>query len=495
MLRSRLIPVGALAACLLPAAPARAAMFAEGVAAGDVTQTAVRLWARPSRTGRLEAVVASDADFAHVVARRKASARLSGGRAVVVTITGLRPGLPYVYRFERGDAYSRTGRFRTPPSPQVDAPVRFAVAAGLPTAPADELDVLARLVRHHYPFTVLLGGTVAAGDTRTIAEKRTAYQAAMAVTPVRTLRARGAILTTWGAAEQIPNRPAAGRRVFEEANPTLAHRATGFYRALPWGRDVELFVLDERTFRTRTEVAPECVNRQIYLPDPAPALTHDLRHAWAGYFNQLDEPVPASCGEAFRQPGRTLLGDAQLAALRTDLVRSRARFKVILSEEPITQTYFDPYEHWEAFEREREQLLAFLRDRVDNVVVLSADGSGGIVGPARIRTLEPPGVEDSGVEDIGVGPAAGRTTAGALEASLGLGDPAPLLDTYLPRAVPNGMGMRCSAGASRSFVQVSASADTLTVSVLDAAGRPVRDPAGRRCGPYRYTADQSGSFG
>ena len=94
-----------------------------------------------------------------------------------------------------------------------------------------------------------------------------------------------------------------------------------------------------------------------------------------------------ACLDTIRSPNRTFLGKRQLARFLRDVKRSNARFKVIMNEMPIQQYYVLPYDRWEGFEAERQQLLRELQS-VKNVIFLTTDVHATLVNDARFQTLE-----------------------------------------------------------------------------------------------------------
>ena len=71
------------------------------------------------------------------------------------------------------------------------------------------------------------------------------------------------------------------------------------------------------------------------------------------------------------------------------IANSDARFKVIMNELPIQQYYILPYDRWEGYEAERQEMLSFLRDRgIKNTIFLTTDVHATLVNDARFQTLE-----------------------------------------------------------------------------------------------------------
>ena len=79
---------------------------------------------------------------------------------------------------------------------------------------------------------------------------------------------------------------------------------------------------------------------------------------------------------------------------------------MIFNEVPIQQYYALPYDRWEGYEAERQALLQYLPDKVENVVFLTTDVHANLVNDARFNTLGGAGVQDSGILDVTTGPIA-----------------------------------------------------------------------------------------
>ncbi|WBV41824.1 alkaline phosphatase [Pseudoroseomonas cervicalis] len=115
--------------------------FTLGIASGDPWPDGVVLWTRlapeplapgggmPKLAVPVRWSVAEDAAMQRVVQQGEALARPELGHAVHVELSGLRPGRPYWYRFQAGEALSRIGRTRTAPAADAaPAALRFVNA-------------------------------------------------------------------------------------------------------------------------------------------------------------------------------------------------------------------------------------------------------------------------------------------------------------------------------------------------------------------------------
>ena len=109
-------------------------------------------------------------------------------------------------------------------------------------------------------------------------------------------------------------------------------RQSGFYRTFRWGKNLELFVLDERSFRS-AKVAKQCAG------DLAPTAPEAVRAAFATLIPSLVGPVAPGCRQAIDDPSRTMLGGAQEAAFLKAMKASDATFKVVVNEVPMQQFY------------------------------------------------------------------------------------------------------------------------------------------------------------
>ena len=149
--------------------------------------------------------------------------------------------------------------------------------------------------------------------------------------------------------------------------PVTYTSANGLYRTFRWGRNLELFFLDERSFRSaKASAGGACDNGGS--PDLAPTAPLAVRAAFAALIPSLAKPPPAACVERIRDPSRTMLGESQFTRFTNAIARSNATFKVIVNEVPIQQFYALPYDRWEGYEAERKKLLLFLQSNTNNVI-------------------------------------------------------------------------------------------------------------------------------
>ncbi len=154
-----------------------------------------------------------------------------------------------------------------------------------------------------------------------------------------------------------------------------------------------------------------------------------------------------------------------------------------MNELPIQQYYVLPYDRWEGYEAERQQVLRALQN-VKNVVFLTTDVHATLVNDARFQTLEPGGPRNSGILDITVGPAATANLELEIETEVGVPGAGALVDSaFFEPQPPGGVGMRCSILDQFSYGQVKVTANRLTITPKGINGQPQQN-AGRPCGPF-----------
>lgn len=472
--------------------------FAYGVAAGEVTATGALLWTRAPRPGRVTVEVRSERGLL----RRSAAARTSGDLTVSVGVTGLRPATAYTYRFRQGSSASSTGRFTTAPRPSTAATVRFAVSGDADATPGPDgrpaynrFQVYARMAAERNDFNVNLGDTIysdsevgGAKAALTVREKWAKYRQNLSLPALRAMRAAAGSYSHWDDHEFINDfsRAEHGEAIYRAGAKAFTDYAPvrtgplGLYRTVRWGKHLELFFLDERSFRSAKASAGGTCNAGG-TPDLAPTAPTAVRQAFALLAPVLAQPVPPACVSRIDDPARTMLGPAQLARFLADVRRSTATFKVIVNETPLMQLYALPYDRWEGYAVERRRLVDALR-RIDNVVVLTTDTHANLVGDVRLDTFAPGGPVESGVTEVVTGPVATNTYAKEIDAVLGRSGMGALVAAALLKpAPPTGLGLRCVGVDTYSYAQVEVTGTRLTVRLRDLAGRPVRDVLGAPC--------------
>jgi alkaline phosphatase D len=498
--------LAALATLVLAVASADAASpgFRYGVAVGEITSTSAVLWARAPHTGAVSAALLPDRRGARLIGVVGLQASRENDLTVRVRVSGLVPGTPYRFAFEQGRETNAFGRFTTAPPASASVTVRFAISGDADATPGpsgkpgfNRFGVYSRMASEKNDFNINLGDTIysdselaGASVARTVAEKWEKYKLGLALPALQRLRASAGLFSHWDDHEFVNDfsKPehggeiyAAGVKAFTDYAPVAKpSAATGLYRSARWGKNLELFFLDERSFRSAKAT-------QVCGGDLAPTAPQAVRDAFATLAPALRNPVSPACTAAINDRSRTMLGARQYAAFTKAIKASKATWKVIVNEVPIQQFYALPYDRWEGYAAERERLLRFLQANAKNVVFLTTDTHGNLVNEVRYRTFGAP--EGSGMWEVVTGPVATNTFAKEIDGYLGQkGAGTAIGALFFKPAPPNGMGMRCAALDTYSYSEVTVTAKRLTVAMNDAKGRPVREATGTVCAPLVLTA-------
>src|ERR687895_2839147 len=338
--------------CLLAIVAAMAALpstaaakgFSSGVASAEVTRSSAVLWTRADRPGRVTLTVARDSRLRRKVATRRVRARAGRDNTVEVKIRRLQPGRRYFFRFARRGGRSDRGSFRTAPKPGSRAPVECAWTGdsdpvrdpGTRRLHFGPFGVFDRMARERNHFNVNLGDTIYSDTDSdlarvdplalTVAQKRAKYRTMLTAASLRRLRAAGGMYNHWDDHEFLndfaidqtqyrtesgtqPGAPPrtvtvdgrrlynAGVTAFREYMPVTYSRSRGIYRSFRWGRNLEVFFLDERSFRDAgADDGGTCDNPPgSGQRDLAPTAPQRLRTAFSPVIPHLAAPPPPGC--------------------------------------------------------------------------------------------------------------------------------------------------------------------------------------------------------
>ena len=503
----RLLPL-ALALALAPAAEA-APGFRYGVAAGEMTSTSATLWTRSNELGAVRLFVwpAPRKGMPFVQLTLKPSD--GHDRVVQRRVHGLKPGTRYTYLFST--PFKRTeiaagGTFWTAPAPGASATVRFAISGDADGArnpktgkPAYNLfQVYGRMAAERNHFNINLGDTIYSDSevaglppALTIRAKWGKYKENLGYAHLRNLRRGTGLYSHWDDHEFVNDfslpehgKPVyrAGAIAFMDYAPVSYTGRSGLYRSFRWGRHLELFFLDERSFRS-AKVRTICKN------DLAPTAPQAVRDAFAALVPSLATPVPQACLDALASPSRTMLGARQYAAFTKAIKASTATWKVIVNEVPIQQFFALPYDRWEGYPAERERLLRFLQANVKNVLFLTTDTHANFVNEVRLSTFAPGGPVGTGIWEVVTGPVATNTQNKEVDDTLGkpgMGSAITAL-FYKPKP-PRGVGMACASADVYSYAEVKVTGAAITVTPKDLTGKLVHEETGGACGPFVFRA-------
>jgi phosphodiesterase/alkaline phosphatase D-like protein len=279
-----------------------------------------------------------------------------------------------------------------------------------------------------------------------------------------------------------------GVRAFRDYTPIEYSPQDGIYRTVRWGKNLELFMLDERSFRSaKASANGKCDNPEgSGNPDVAPTAPQSTRNFFSILIPSLANPPPPGCLAAINNKNRTMLGHEQLVRFERAIKRSDATFKVIMNEVPIQQFYALPYDRWEGYAHERLQLIRFLRDNVENAVFLSTDVHANMVNDVRLKTLESGGPVNSGITEATNGPIATKSFSKEIDGVAGPGSGQAIYAAFFKPPPPNGTGQQCSADDIFSYAEVTVTKGQLRVDLKDQNGDPVREGSnggGSPCAP------------
>jgi alkaline phosphatase D len=443
-------------------------------------------------------------------------------------VKGLKPDTPYTYVFRIKNVKSDTGRFRTAPKATTAKTIKFAFSGDADAQPLNpggkpfwnNFEVYGRMAAEKNAFNINLGDTIYSdtevGATNangvfvpgtpaatTVKTKGQKYRMNLDLKNLQKVRAQASMYNQWDDHEFINDFAKAdrgdaiyraGAKAFTNYMPVTRNKDGGIYRTMRWGKNLELFFLDERSFRSGLADAKEagggpCENPQTGKRDPAPTLPKDRRDFFAILVKPLEAPVAPACLAAIADPKRTFLGAKQHAQFLKDVKASDARFKVIVNETPIQLDYTLPYDFWEAYTAERTQLLNELRT-VKNVVWIATDHHGALVSPVRYSTFpEEGGTKDTGMMEFAAGPVATRNYAQEFDEATG-GNGFGLLarDAFFKPAPPNGLGLPCAVVDKFNYGQITVTSSKLTVAYKGDDGKPLREKEGKTCGPFTVSA-------
>jgi alkaline phosphatase D len=388
-------------------------VFSFGVASGDVRQDGAVLWTRADHEATLTLEVATDEAFEHVLVEEKVKAEEDADFTAKAEVASLEAAQTYFYRFRRGDSMSDTGTFRTAPAESEAAPVRFAFSGDADSTVREDgtrafdFKVLDAIRAEDADFFLFFGDTIyadsaAASKATTLDDYRAKYKESREVERMRQVLSSTPIYTIWDDHEVEndfagttvdPDLLANGRQAFREYMPISGDdNPQVLYRTFRWGKDVEFIILDERSFRSASAVA-DCTPEGAEEPDVLPGFgfpnvpqpVRNIRQA-------VDLPLATdpACVSALNDPERTMLGEEQKQFLFDALQNSDATFKIIVNEVPISEIFAQPYDRWEGYRAEREELLGFIAfSGIKNVVFLTTDFHANILLNTYANVLNP----------------------------------------------------------------------------------------------------------
>jgi phosphodiesterase/alkaline phosphatase D-like protein len=432
--------------------------FPYGVGASDVKPTSALLWTQTTAS-QVDLQLSTDPSFTSGVQTKHVTVDPAHDGTVLVLRKNLTPGTRYYYLFRdpAADQSSRLGTFETAPSAGTDQDVTFAYSGdqdgtinedtGLPAF--NSFEVFGQVLAENPDFYLNIGDTIYSDSdfldhpAATLDEYRALYKQNLTYDSLRNLRAATPFYTIWDdhevrndfdRATVDPALFANGSQAFEEYNGMNPPSAgTGYYRHFRWGSEAEVFVLDERSFRsteadrldTDGDTVLDCTNPITHGPDLAPGLAQSVRNIFGSQLpaSGLGAPVAQQCLDDLKMSGRTMLGSTQRKVFLRDLKASTATFKLIVNEDPMMQLYALPYDRWEGFQWERNLILKNIDNNdINNVVWLTTDHHANLAHTVDYNSPNP-GSHDTvqGMFDYAVGPVATFTFAEEINRAVGPG--------------------------------------------------------------------------
>jgi alkaline phosphatase D len=335
--------------------------FLDGVASGEPTQDAITFWGRittdrPRTAARL--LVSSDPDLRTIVAVVLVPTSSGVDHTLKARVPGLRPDTHYWYAWQSRDGMSPIGRTKTAPDPQSAKAIAIGysscqrLTAGFfnahkDAAARDDLDLYAFLGDYTYEYGAAKdeGGASDEAATNDITSYRAKLRFYRTDPHLRELHRLHPTVHVWddhevadnytdGDPAPSPMQRASGYRASFEWHPRLSVPGDRYrlYRNWRLGQHAEMFMLDQRQYRT------------------APA------------------------------PGETLLGRPQMDWVKNGLSTSGASWKFVgnptmialLGDNNVTGASINT-DQWDGYLAERNELLAHIGAGIDDVAFLTGD--------------------------------------------------------------------------------------------------------------------------
>lgn len=179
-----------------------------------------------------------------------------------------------------------------------------------------------------------------------------------------------------------------------EPNNLAVIDAISIYRYLRWGAFVDLFVLDERSYRGPRGVPDGLLNAGGFSGYPSDPIPREVVETLNAGKTANHGKAPAKLlinGKWVDNPRRdypisSMLGAAQKAWLKHSLKRSNARWKVLANSVPMTSFGFDTSfkggsvdgvlwsDSWDGYPIERREMATYIHEEsIPNVISVSGD--------------------------------------------------------------------------------------------------------------------------
>jgi phosphodiesterase/alkaline phosphatase D-like protein len=514
-----------VAALALPASALGAKGFTNGVTAGEVTDSSAIIWAQTTKPGKVTASVRTSSQ---AIAIDGLKATNGTDDTVQTKVKKLKPGKRYSYRFclaKSKKSCSDKGTFRTAPKPSQKKTIHFAysgdetgvAAAGQSKPFWGQFKAFKSMAAENNNFNIDFGDTIYSDPevpniktAVTVKQKWAMYRKKLALKNMRTIREATGLYNHWDDHEFVNDFsiPEDGQKLYDHSvkafrdyEPVTYTKKTGIYRTERWGKNLELFFLDERSFRSaKASANGVCDNPGTPgEADLAPTAPANVRNVFKLLVPSLGNPVSQACLNAINRTSRTLLRSKQYKDFLKAVKSSTAKWKVVMNETPIQQFYALPYDRWEGYAFERIKLLNALQAaNVDHLVFLTTDTHASFANVVNERTLAGDSAPSNAsatvpsptpYSDFITGPVATKPFAQEIDDVAGApGDGVLVEKAFFKPKPPSGVGMECAQGDLNSYAEVTVTSGKLTIAYKDENGGPVLDADGvTPCGPYVLT--------
>lgn len=355
---------------------ARFAPFYHGVASGDPLSDRVIIWTRVTTSqpgpASVNWEVATDTAMASVVQSGTIVTTDTLDYTVKVDVTGLQPGTWYYYRFERNGRYSITGRTFTAPTGNGVDSLRFGVVS-CSRYSSGYFTAYGSLARRNDLHAILhLGdyiyeGEEGSGDREhepkkeivALEDYRIRHSQYKLDEDLRCVHQMYPFITVWDDHESSNNSWKGGAENHQSNEGLWTDRKGYAIRAY----------MEWMPIRKPNPAQPERIYRKLSYGGLLDFFMLDTR------LIGRDEQVSAG---NVNDPGRNLIGPAQLAWLSSEMENSSARWKVIGQQvmmAPLEAFGFPvSTDQWDGYRAERDRLYdSILTKNIENVVVLTGD--------------------------------------------------------------------------------------------------------------------------
>ncbi len=381
-------------------------VFAQGVASGDPTESAVVIWTRISDLAKsaqkVKWAISQRADMSQPIQSGEVMTDASIDHTVKVDVRQLQPGQRYFFRFDYGDSSSPIGQTKTLPtdSDQLSLGIvscsnyEWGYFNAYQSLANKDVDLVLHLGDYIYEYgpgtygdTTLARQHLPAKEIITLADYRTRYKQYRTDPDLQKIHQMVPFVNIWDDHEisndaykdgaqnhqddegDYQSRMRDAKQAYYEWMPTRLGMGDPLYRAYSSGKLMDLIMLDER-LAGRTK--------------PIKALSE--------------------------APGdHTMLGQTQLDWFSQQLSSSDAIWKiignqVIFSPLDVSRVYETPvnFDAWDGYERERNSIASLLRsDEISNVVFVTGDTHSSWAFEVPVSTREYRGNQKSYAIEIG----------------------------------------------------------------------------------------------